>query len=382
MTGTRICQILVFAWMCACLRGAITCRALALEELVQELEAYEQLYENLEVRLRYEYRSFSEPWQGQLFSGGTVLSTASEVCEIHGVMQQGMFRIDVDAQAVVGPERKQDRQRSSRRFDGAISRVWMQDMNVANIIDEPSYERFPIRPHMLLYTSQSLPFSLSTYLRGRAAIDATPGYKHRGPYPVVEITGTEEREGLACHVVTLRFIPEGAAAPSRWQRLWLAIDRNLIPVRHEHFVPKVSATQPDSIGTVQAWAEVEPGLWFPTRVHDTLYNRQILKATGRQEPGWESTITVAQVDLDPEYPLSFFNTLELPDGTYVYHVRQKKIIRSYIQNAPGSGTAGDASGSSRPYWLWFCVAAFALSGCLFLVWKLSIRKRMAETAQA
>jgi hypothetical protein len=356
------------------------CRALDVEDVIRELEAHEELYRDLEVKMRREYQSFHEPWRGQLFSGGTVLATASEVCEIHGVMQQGMFRFDLDARAVVGPERKQERQRSTRRFDGAISRVWMQDMKVANIIDEPSYERFTIRPHMLVYTSQSLPYALSTLLRGQPAIDATPAYRHRGPYPAVELTGPEQQNGLPCHVVTLRFVPADSTTPSRVERLWLAIDRNLLPVRFEEYMPKVSATVPDHIATIEEMREIEPGIWFPTKVVATHFKRQVLQQTGRQEPGWRSVITVQFVRLDPQYPASYFNTLEIPEGTYVYHVREQKIVRSYVQGAPGTVTKTPGKPARCPYWLWIGAAVLAVVGCTLGINALARRVRRARHA--
>jgi len=372
-------RLVVAAWIGVLAAHLIPCPAMEMQELIAEVEAQEELYRNIEVRLRFEYRSFHEPWQGQLCSGGTVLSKASEVCAIHGVLQDGMFRVDVDAEAVVGPERKADRQRSSRRFDGTLSRVLMQDMKVANIIDEPSYERFPIRPHMFLYTSQHLPYALSALLKGRSAIDATAAFRHRGPYPVAEIAGFEQQNGLICHVVTLRFVPEDAKAPSRVERLWLAIDRNLLPVRYEEYQPNVSATLPDCVGTVDELHQIQPGVWMPARVVKTLYNRQILRETGRQQPGWQSIITVEFARLDPQYPVSYFNTLEIPEGTYVYHVRQKKIVRSYIHSAPGSAVPNAANARKPPYWLWLALGIVGLTVSVCLVRRLASRKGKVQS---
>jgi hypothetical protein len=127
-------------------------------------------------------------------------------------------------------------------------------------------------------------------------------------------------------------------------RIWLAIDRNFLPVREESVRPwqqpiDPTATKPYGIGVVDELKEIAPGVWFPLRVTTTVYDCDELYRKGRYVVSGRYDLAVTAVDPDPHYDVSFFRNIEFPPDTLVYTVRDGKIIGSEVVPFPKPGRA-------------------------------------------
>jgi hypothetical protein len=163
--------------------------------------------------------------------------------------------------------------------------------------------------------------------------------------------GEVECEGRKCHKV---WITSRTKDGSNWDgrtELWLAEDRNYIPVRKFGYAYRESPTIPVSEAKVEKWLEIESGVWFPQRASEVRYDGQIVQKSGRREVSWQHTYDVTNISLDPQYELSFFRDLEFPDGAAIYHVENGKIVKSYVAGGPADPK------SKRTSWLWWLIPA-------------------------
>jgi len=60
---------------------------------------------------------------------------------------------------------------------------------------------------------------------------------------------------------------------SNYFHLWLARDRNLIPIRHEWHEPSKNATLPTGVSFAEDLREIRPGVWFPHRVTNLAFQK-------------------------------------------------------------------------------------------------------------
>jgi hypothetical protein len=205
------------------------------------------------------------------------------------------------------------------------------------------------------------PVPLSTYLEGHQAMLA---YKELKWDPKIHIRteylGEEVIETHLCHKVVINHIifPRDYLH-SAWI-LWLAQDRNYLPIRCEAYTYSASKLIPVGKSIVSDLREIAPDVWFPYEVVYTAYDSIALRERQRQELGWRERYTIKNVSLEPRYPINFFRDLKIPDGTYVYHVDENgKIGRSYIQGAQSESVTHRTS--SR--WLLFWGGIFILIAC-------------------
>jgi hypothetical protein len=224
---------------------------------------------------------------------------------------------------------------------------------------------------LLPYRQHSVP--LSTYLRGHEAMAAHPDANWNDRLTLeYRYQGEGEFQGLKCHVVWMVSCSKKSGNPLTRTELWLAEDRNYIPVRRFTYTYWCSEEIPAGEGAVEAWKEVEPGVWFPLEAEVTVYNKKAIQRERKQELRWRERYTTEMVSLDPKYDVSFFREVEFPTGTAVYEVEDDTIVRSYRVGAPGAPGGPDSSGAPTHWWiLWINLAALAALTALVLV----IRRR-------
>ena len=139
----------------------------------------------------------------------------------------------------------------------------------------------------------------------------------------VRIVGTEEFQGLQCTKIQIEIIdPEGT--PYMRGELWLARDRNFIPVRTLSYTYKDSKTLPNRESIVDAWREIRPGVWYPVKSHTNRFSSLSLRQEGRQKISWRTKYDVKSVSLDPPISPEVFSKVEFPPGTAVYRVKDGK----------------------------------------------------------
>ncbi|MCH9653255.1 MAG: hypothetical protein K0U86_05075 [Planctomycetes bacterium] len=205
-----------------------------------------------------------------------------------------------------------------------------QRQTSSNGLISDKLQRLPnfARPHMFLMENRGPKVPLSTYLKGVKAIRAFPGPSNLGKGRVcnVRILGIEEFLGLQCLKILIEILdPKGT--PRTRRELWLARDRNLIPVRTLSYTYKDSKDIAIAEGIVDELQEVRPGVWFPLKAHYNRFSSMTVKREGRQELSWQVKYDVKSVLLDPKIPPEMFTTLNFPLGTKVSLVKDGKLTK-------------------------------------------------------
>jgi hypothetical protein len=185
--------------------------------------------------------------------------------------------------------------------------------------------------------------------------------------------GKETVQGLACHVVEISIKRKRTGKLHAEKTLWLAEERNLIPVKETRYEYRGSKRRLESLALVTSWTEVSNGLWFPKRIVDNFYD------TWGPDHGaptlfWRRVYAIESIRLDPDYPISFFRDIEFPAGTPVYEIVDGEIVRSYVQ-----GREQASVGASGRRWLApLALAALAVIGlAVAAVWFYARRRSAA-----
>ncbi|WP_417397184.1 hypothetical protein [Gimesia chilikensis] len=174
-----------------------------------------------------------------------------------------------------------------------------------------------LRPHMLL-SNHGPRVPLSTWLKGTSAVAASPGlpnYDNRTAY-TTEILGEETVQGLKCIKVQIDRRRNSGKSEHR-NVLWLARERNLLPVQAETYQLSRSTEIPQSEAWVDEWLEVRPGVWFPRTFHTDRLDWFMYVLKKKQQVGWQEAYVVESVELDPSLPAGTFTKLEFPEGIVI-----------------------------------------------------------------
>jgi hypothetical protein len=145
----------------------------------------------------------------------------------------------------------------------------------------------------------------------------------------------ETRSGLwPCSVLAVR--PVESIAHNITCLLWLAHDRNLIPVRFEEY--RGDQKLPARLEVIDNFSEPSPGVWYPA--HKTRYIfRQTIPPATRQgylfvDQQWD--YSVQAVSFNPAAPAGIFSQIVIPEQTEVqYFDKSGKLIAKIPQLTDG-----------------------------------------------
>jgi len=315
-----------------------------LARILENIEANEGLYENIEVTLTENYIDYLASRKGadpREFASGNYLTYAKTSRRIFFVAQDGMFRIDIDGEATVVGGRKYSMDHK-RAFDGELTRLFDQG-KIGNIIhgraEHPDY----FRPHMMIFRAShgAPPGKLSTWLRGMTIQPAGHKSSASGKHSSdsrheLYYDGECNYGGLSCCLLRV-LVRLSNGTEYAMSKIWVCPERNYIPVRTQSYAFLWSRDLACSDGHVQAWKELGPGIWVPTHVQVTRYVSPFLKRMKKQIPHWRRECVIQEVSLNPHYPRSFFQDIQFPDGTPVYEIVDGKIVRSYVKGKRRGG---------------------------------------------
>ena len=308
-----------------------------MNELVENVRTNEELYANLEVRLRSTYR-LGEP------ENPSINYTKSGERSARFVYQDGMiyFRNDEENKDLKGIPERSD---VLEGFDGKTTRLLEQNV-IANIREGKIEHPCLFRPHSLILQGGGVRFPLSTFLRGGKELRAHPPYNN--VTTSIRLEGDEVVDGLRCCKLRLsHHLDSWKTGAEDVRYLWLARERNYLPVRTEYFANPVRAGfQADEVGTSTNFREISPGVWFP--FHSTLIvYTGTSTAAGQPLVAFNTTeFTIDQANLDPHYDMSLFQDIPFPDGLKVQVVKDGKIAQEFIQGGKRIGAAKLAEAKS------------------------------------
>ena len=176
-------------------------------------------------------------------------------------------------------------------------------------------------------------FPLSTFLLGGEQIHTQPGYERVNLR--VRYEGEDIINGLHCvRIHSFRWAVDwkGPLDEGVFERLWLAMDRNYIPVRVE-IHNGTMAGRPVEVGIADDLREIEPGVWFPYRFARTVYDDLHFEEKKPMPVLWRSRMTVSKVDLHPHYDISLFRDIR---SQITFPFTWSRTERLWRRASPGS----------------------------------------------
>lgn len=259
------------------------------------------------------------------------------------------------------------------RFDGDTSRINLQDqvVNIQKGTDLSS--GIWTHPHTLILEMQGLfRSSLSEYLIQAFRPRPDPGTEAwRG-----KVEGYDSVAGVESIRLRFDLLGTDMREPLRATRiLWLAVDRNYIPVRNEVYrgssFGKVHAT---TVSTVDEWKEAAPGIWVPFSATEQTWDAPALFEDGKEIVANTAKHRLIKFDLNPNYDDAFFQQLDIRKGMPVHELDGNgTIIRTTIEGGlPPTPSRGRS---------WFSAVLAALVLLLvvaggFLIWRARRRTYM------
>jgi len=364
-----------------------------METILANLRANEELFANCSVRWRETCHN-ENPRPLKLRDRPDMLPLADLQVEASGVTQNGMFFLDWQGDSLSGTKAASKRQKLHvrRAFDGSETRLLeLAGIYVGNVIRGPAYDGRQFDPHGVVLRRvcfSHIAFPLSAYLAGSAAIRTHPraaDYAPNGEEITCRYETDEDIAGLKCHrIVVDRRTPDrgsgGAMRPSDKIVIWLAIERNYLPIKTVAYNLFYSKDIPIEERTLKDLRQIATGVWFPFRctlqIMDQIELLERKKAVLSSVEEW----TVSDVSLNPKYDVGFFRDVKFPDGAPVYYVVDKKIIKSHIQgDKPLLATLPSPSRKAhgRNWWWLLNIAAAAI----LLGWIAVRRVRRTRTSE-
>ncbi len=307
--------VLSVACCIAIVPNAYAADALSLETIIGRVQKNEQHFENIEATLTERYRDF-EP------SGDSESLKVIQGCDgvVRHVSQRGMFRVECD-EALNYANGTTSSEKRIRLFDGQTTRVFTShsghnDGTESVIVGRADDEKV-LRPHMLLLRSTRFGFPLSTYLKGSKTIEAYPHSNFSDVDLDVTYRGASMHKGLRCHEIWLTHkLKESGEIHDRYI-LWLAEERNYIPLRKEGYIFRWSKDVPVSEAEVSEWREVKPGMWFPNRAEVSRFDSFAIQREGKMMLKWHQQYALKSISLDPKFGLLYFRVLPKGKGTLI-----------------------------------------------------------------
>jgi hypothetical protein len=200
----------------------------------------------------------------------------------------------------------EEKARSSRGY------VWERPRNL-DYAPDCGGGRF-LRPHSTIVNLCPFGVPLSVWLRGHDAIDAA-GFEALDEVSVHDL-GDAEWQELACrHLrVETRDLKTTEDNVSWDVEIWLANERNMIPVHavvyRDDGEQNVQLTQ----RTITDWREISAGVYFPMAVHEEHYDRELAEREGRYVVKSHSDWVVESVSTDCTRPAEDFESFSFPEG--------------------------------------------------------------------
>jgi len=309
--------------------------------LVQNVRSNEELYETLDFAFDEEYELVRDAAQKDIVKGG--------LFQRRIVFQPGRyFGEELRRSSSVAGAR--DRTRQTESYDGQVTRQIFENPGgtIVNIHKGFVVQSTIYRPHTLLLTRAFIGRKTLTEYLTSEKLD------ERGRHRVF-VEGEETVNGLRCtHVRSERGVGEPSVSGTI-RHIWLAQDRNYIPVKTVGLALGYSSTIPLEEREVSEFQELAPGVWCPRAARYDVYY-EIDASEGRKVLSNRAQLKVTKAVLDPRHDDAFFRDVEIPPRALIYEIENGKVTRDYRQ--------ADPPPPSR-WWLWTLLCAVLLCALAF-----------------
>lgn len=293
------------------------------EAIIESVRANEALYSNIDVSWQSKY-TLEIP---KKLSGLTRSADGSG----HLVQLGDLFRVDTKRkyEVVDGSPGKRS---WTQAFDGKTTRV-LQDETVGNIVDGRNGTRHALHPHDFVHRTSCIAVPLSTFLEGAVACRAHPmGQLYRtnwkDMYTTTEFVGTEPLADRPCVrlKVTRRYKANGTENIQGISELWLATDRNYIPIKRVTYVPVYAGDVPGETNEITGFRQIGPDVWYPTEMITDIADDFTALRHKKRITAAREVCKIVNVALNPSIDKKVFSDVEFPSSAVVYHVKNDQIV--------------------------------------------------------
>lgn len=326
-----------------------------LASIFKRLGEEEQKYLSLDLKLTMRRSSLNlreSSLRGEIFESEEryvaqgekqfVEATSTEVLsqpEKLGDQQHGRFEYDAFQQSNDGI--------AVRTFHAFCTRnEQINDASATMQFPKPAFRLSLRPPHSFLFEESTVRESLVQFLQS--------GWydEHAGARMEITYEGDSRIEDLICHKLVCSLPKLLPTTPKSHFVVWLARDRNLLPIRREWYDERVHPTLPLTVAYATDLQEVKPGCWFPIQSTILKLERVRPDALNVNRVVLNSRIDwhVKNVTLDPMMDEDFFSEIHIPGGTKVDVIEPNRTFWEYIQKSDGPievATEPDVRGAQR-----------------------------------
>ncbi len=337
--------------------------AAKLAEVVARVAEQERRYRDLEVEARVDYRHLNT----QMDMDGVV---AEEGREEHSILRAPLAYSSARSSYVtLGGERSENLRVDAS--DGAWTRIFSHDRSKetnqvsASLRKEgtgkPQGRRDGVpmhRPHVLMLRDDGIYGALADLLVSPWQ-DRINRYRIRFRY-----CGEEEFDGHPCIKLRGDIMTGEEDEPHNSMVLFLAVDRNLIPIKVEHYGGNFGYNKlPTGISRCDDLREIAPGTWYPFHVVEVAFDYWTPAAQGRILLNWRREFRIGSVVVSPRVDDAVFRGAVVPGGTRVQVLDENgEFLGEYEQLKDGvssitpgryeelrkrPGTSGAGAGAGR-----------------------------------
>jgi hypothetical protein len=289
-------------------------RSTTLEEIIAKVRISEAQFDNYDLTLAETYRHDEE--NNPLLESNSVWHVLRQTTDRSVLTQGKFFR---DERSAVNDERLET---SSRHLTLAFDGTWRRQLSNDRLNDRPQSSASLQKGAggRLTFYRPHLTALLPTATEGRSLADFLanlPVEPRAGGQLQVEYMGDEVMSGLVCHKIRVNRILDQSVGPDVSTVLWLARDRNYLPIRREIYNYNRSAKLPAGIAVVDQLREARPGVWFPVRA--CRLNLRTAEGTGSSENRIivriREDLQLKELNIDPTPEPTLFSEINVPQGT-------------------------------------------------------------------
>jgi thiol-disulfide isomerase/thioredoxin len=289
-----------------------------LAEVVARVAEQEERYRNLEVKARVDYESLNSSIR---MEGIITEDVREEHSILHGSLAYFTSR---HRYRTLGGQRSDGYRVEA--FDGEWTRTVDQSKTDAQDAQvyaslrkggmgkaEGRHDGVPVyRPHVLMQRDDWIYGPLADLL-------VSPWHDKINKYRLrFRYCGEGEVDGHHCIKLRGDVMVGDRDQPSSSVALLLAVDRNFIPIKLEHYGGNFGyRAMPAGVSRCDDFREIAPGTWYPFRVTELSFNNWIPLAQERILVNWRRVYQVESVTLSPRIDTGVFHEVIVPQGTKV-----------------------------------------------------------------
>jgi hypothetical protein len=276
----------------------------SLAEITERVRANEKLFANVEMTIRedserHQFARYGLPKNAP--RGANDGRYGEEVASRSRIIFQGDKSYCEKLSIVLWNGATTEVGESVRAYDGQIMRqVGSQEPRRIFTFSE-RMDAWTPRPNTFLYAGWNCPLPFSAFLAAKKT-------RRGGTAITWKVEQEETLDGLRCIRLRNELIDGGHV--SSFSKIWVAVDRNYLPVRIDAYRPYWSSTLP--IGSCRAieLMEVAKGIWIPRQIRQIYYKSEAAKE-GKSVASQQVDQTVEKATLNPNYPIEFFREISL-----------------------------------------------------------------------